>query len=43
MQVTDVVGKALERSNALQLYWTFYATVTLGVLGFLEVKSGTHS
>ncbi len=41
MDFTTTLGMAIERSNQLQTYWAFYATVVLGVLAFFgSAKEG---
>ena len=38
MEFADLLTKAFERSDALQAYWAFYATIVLGTLAFLSSK-----
>ena len=44
MTFAQTFATALERSNQLQTYWSFYATVVLGVLAFFgSAKAGNRS
>jgi hypothetical protein len=36
--VSDLVTKFFERSNAIQAYWSFYSTAVLGLLAFFGTK-----
>lgn len=39
MQLSDPIGKAFERSNALQTYWTYFGTVSFAIVGFIAIKA----